>query len=144
MIEVCTFKVPGIIFYYIKGTKIPHREDGPAVICEDGGKFWYRHGKLHREDGPAKERSDGSKEWYLSGWPHREDGPAIDHFNGGKEWFVNGERHRVDGPALIYEDGTKEWWLNHKRYKKEEWFELLTEEQKVKALYSEYFIGSLI
>jgi hypothetical protein len=29
-----------------------HREDGPAIECADGGKYWYINGQYHREDGP--------------------------------------------------------------------------------------------
>jgi hypothetical protein len=44
-----------------------HREDGPAVIYDNGYKAWWKHGKIHREDGPAIECLDGRKEYYLNG-----------------------------------------------------------------------------
>jgi len=73
--------------------------------------------------------------------PHREDGPAIEWANGDKEWYINGKLHRDDGPTLILADGRIFWYLNDICFdKKEEWFEALTEEQKEKVLYSEYFI----
>ena len=73
--------------------------------------------------------------------PHRADGPAIEWDNGDKEWYINGKLHRDDGPALILADGRIFWYLNDICFdKKEEWFEALTEEQKEKVLYSEYFI----
>jgi hypothetical protein len=73
---------------------------------------------------------------------HREDGPAIEFYYGHKEWLVNGKLHREDGPAVIYEDGSFAWYLNNKHLcTKEAWFEALNEEQRAKALYSEYFIG---
>jgi len=56
---------------------------------------------------------------------HREGGPAID---------------REDGPAIKYYSGRFLWLLEGKVYSKEEWFQSLTEEQKEKMLYSEYFI----
>jgi len=72
---------------------------------------------------------------------HREDGPAIEWDDGSKEWFKNGKRHRDDGPAIEWYDGEAEWCLNDVSFEiKELWFEALTEEQKKKALYSEYFI----
>jgi hypothetical protein len=43
-----------------------HREDGPAVIWNNGSKSWYLNGKRHREDGPAIELSNGYKSWYLN------------------------------------------------------------------------------
>jgi hypothetical protein len=76
-----------------------------------------------------------------TGLLHREDGPALELTDGRKEWFIKGKRHRGDGPALILADGRIFWYLNNICFdKKEEWFEALTEEQKEKVLYSEYFI----
>ena len=43
-----------------------HRENGPAIERPNGGKAWYRNGKLHREDGPACECSNGKKHWFLN------------------------------------------------------------------------------
>ena len=49
--------------------------------------------------------------------------------------------HRDDGPAVEASNGEVRWYLNNRRYTtKEEWFEVLTEEQRLKALYSEHFI----
>ena len=95
MIEVEKVVKYGDISYYIKGTKILHREDGPAVILPGAAKIWYCNGKLHREDGPAIVHSTGVVSWVLD-----------------NEFFST----------------------------KEEWFEALTEEQRLKALYTEYFI----
>jgi len=89
-----------------------HKEDGPAVECSNGTKFWYQNGKLHREDGPAIEWVKGDKEWYQNGKRHREDGPAIKYVNGHKEWYKDGKLHRVDGPAIEYVNGHKEWYKN--------------------------------
>lgn len=42
-------------------------------------KFWYNEQhKLHREDGPAVEWNTGGKEWLQNGVYHRLDGPAIE------------------------------------------------------------------
>jgi hypothetical protein len=72
---------------------------------------------------------------------HREDGPAIELLDGTKGWYSNGIKHRVDGPAIEY-CGELTWALNDVCFRtKEFWFESLTEEQKEKMLYSEYFIG---
>jgi hypothetical protein len=49
--------------------------------------------------------------------------------------------HRYDGPAVIYNSGEIEWWLNDSLFEtKEEWFEALNEEEKIKALFSNHFI----
>ena len=55
------------IVYYIKGTKIIHREDGPAVEWKDAYKAWYFNGELHRDDGPAIVWDDGVLRWWLHG-----------------------------------------------------------------------------
>ena len=58
-------------------------------------------------------------------------------------YFIKGTYlyHREDGPALIYSNGYIMWCLNGKYFPaKESWFEALTESQKEKMLYSEYFI----
>ena len=36
-------------------------------ISKDGTKRWCLGGKVHREDGPAVECADGTKFWYISG-----------------------------------------------------------------------------
>ena len=96
MIEIEKFIKNTGTFYYIKGTRTSHREDGPAVILSSGSLYWYKNGFIHR----------------------------------------------VDGPAIISRDGSIFWYLEDQFFKtKEDWFEELTEEEKSKALYSEYFIG---
>jgi len=69
-----------------------HREDGPAVECDNGNLYWYFNDRRHRENGPAIEYNDGSKVWYRHGLLHREDGPAIEYTNEIKEFWVNGVR----------------------------------------------------
>lgn len=32
---------------------MPHRENGPAELWDDGYINWMQYGKPHREDGPA-------------------------------------------------------------------------------------------
>lgn len=56
----------GIKRYFIKGTNIFHRDDGPAIEYTDGYKVWYQHGKLHRLDGPAIEWANGHKEFWIN------------------------------------------------------------------------------
>jgi hypothetical protein len=106
------------VCYYKKGTTILYREDGPAIEYSDGERQWWVNGRLNREDGPAIEFADGTKRWY-----------------------VDGKLHREDGPAIVRSDGSIEWYLNGYSFSRESWLEALTEEQKVKAFYSEYFIG---
>ena len=82
----------GTFYHKDKEMTILHREDGPAVECADGSKYWYLNDNLHREDGPAAEWASGSKEWYLNGKLHREDGPAIEYAGGYKAWWLNGKK----------------------------------------------------
>jgi len=89
-----------------------HREDGPAIMYNDGSEEWFLNGKLHREDGPAITGS-GVLQWYFEGKLHRENGPAIDNANGLKLWYNHGDLHREDGPAIEYIDGTGSYWLNN-------------------------------
>jgi len=46
---------------------VVHREDGPAVIYQDGSKCWLQKGFYHRIDGAAIELSDGRKEYHVLG-----------------------------------------------------------------------------
>ena len=36
-------------------------------VWDNGGKSWFLNGKYHREDGPAVECADGYKYWWLNG-----------------------------------------------------------------------------
>src|SRR5258708_6182686 len=78
---------------------------------ECGNIFWYKEGTgiAHREDGPAIEWNDGGKEWQQDGKLHRINGPAIS-FVGMKVWYINGKRHRLDGPAVEVITGERYWW----------------------------------
>jgi len=67
MIEIEKKVLLNRVVFYIKGTNILHREDGPAVEAADGAKKWLINGKLHREDGPAVIFENGTVEWYLDG-----------------------------------------------------------------------------
>jgi len=70
--------------------------------------------KLHREDGPAIIWNNGSKEWYINGVRHRTNGPAVIVPGYYKEWYVNSKLHRLDGPAVEWSDGEREYWINGK------------------------------
>jgi len=91
--------------------KVYFEKNKYGTIC------WYKEGTKipHREDGPAKEYSNRSKEWYYDGELHRADGPAIDYIDGYKEYWLNGLCHRKDGPAIIL-NGSGYYYLNDKYY----------------------------
>ena len=72
--------------------------------------------------------------WYLNGELHRIEGPAIIWAGGWYEWHKNGKHHRTDGPAIKIANGEIAWALDGVEYSKEEWFLLLTPEQRAIAL----------
>lgn len=49
-------------------------------------------------------------------------------------WYLNGFRHRKDGPAIVCL-GEEEWWLNGNPMSKEQWWERLSDELKIKTLF---------
>jgi hypothetical protein len=68
----------------------PHSiNDLPAVIYENGAKYWYNEGKLHRDgDLPAVILANGDQEWYTEGKLHRDgDLPARIFANGDPYWY---------------------------------------------------------
>jgi hypothetical protein len=117
------------------GNDIPRKYTG---ITESpfGDKYWYLNGLCHRLDGPAIEYFNGDKCWYFEGKLHRVDGPAVEYPNGYKAWWVNGKLHREDGPAIEYPNGDKQWYLNGKHSSQEEWFEMLSEENKLEMIWN--------
>lgn len=44
------------IYHYLKG--LWHREDGPAIIFDEGSRHWFKNGMSHRIGGPAIENTD--------------------------------------------------------------------------------------
>jgi len=115
---------------YVDADNRFHREDGPALIEDDGDKEWWNHGLRTRADGPAIERSDGSYEYWLDGKRHRDRdqdskpgssqdpaGPAVLGSDGSKEWWYRGELHRDRLPAVILPEGTREWWQMDVRHR---------------------------
>jgi hypothetical protein len=79
--------------------------------------------------------SSGTKLYYHKGKLHRINGPAVEYANGFKAWYFNGERHSTTCPAIIHVNGTKEWWLEGIKYSQEEWFEKLSAEDKLEAIW---------
>ncbi len=109
-----------------------------GIVTILGVYCWILDGKMHREDGPAFEYllPGGGRKWFINGNLHREDGPAIEWQSGGKEWFIHGKKHREDGPAVIYSNGERHWYFDGWKYPQEEWFGLLTSEEKEKAVWN--------
>jgi hypothetical protein len=118
------------------------RDEGSSLTIDAYGDSVWRNkrGKLHRLDGPAIEATDGYKAWYQNGEFHRIEGPAIEYSDGTKYWYQNGMRHRLDGPAYDGFNGKKYWYIMGKMFHtKEAFFDALTDEEKIIALFSEDF-----
>ncbi len=83
--------------YYKDG--LLHRDDGPAVVYNNGLGYWYKFGKIHRDGGPAVDWGNGEVSWYRKGVYHREDGPAVE-WEGENVWYVNGIKATSERPFL--------------------------------------------
>lgn len=55
----------GSISYYNKKIKL-HRDDGPALILDNGNKYYYKKGLCHRENGPAIICRNRNKYYYIN------------------------------------------------------------------------------
>lgn len=117
-----------------------HAANKPAVLFEDGGEEWWRHGRAHREgDEPAIYISDSNKAaiavafgmsdgqtehvllpanteiWCKDGLIHRDDGAAIqnhgDELDNRLEFWCRGRRHNAMAPALITSKESR--WYYH-------------------------------
>lgn len=54
--------------YEKRNTIVPHREDGPAIIYDDGDETWWLNGERHRLDGPANMMTEIGKETKYEYW----------------------------------------------------------------------------
>jgi hypothetical protein len=73
-------------------------------------KYLNKDGLLHKEDGPAIIWNDGSVEWFFDGRRHREDGPALILNNKSEFWYNRDRLHRMDGPSIIWNDGESSYY----------------------------------
>ena len=84
------------------------------IVDGCGTKFYYKDNMLHREDGPAVIHENGTLSYHINGKRHREDGPALIYWTGSVEYYIEDKLHREDGPAIIGLDGTLEYWIEGK------------------------------
>jgi len=77
------------------------KEYGVTVYPNSGNTYWYKPGTkiLHRENGPACEWGNGVKEWFINDSKHREDGPAVE-WNEKKEWWLDGKIYSEEQYAV--------------------------------------------
>ncbi len=101
-----------------------HRDNGPAIIGDNGTKCWLTNGK-YCNDGPAV-TTGTSTIWmkhissrHQSGQYHRDnDLPAYVDTDGTQEWYWYGNLHRNDDkPAIMRPDGTMEWYFHGTCYR---------------------------
>lgn len=81
--------------------------------------------------------------WYFKEKLHRVDGPAVTLIgeNGNHiYWYKNGLIHREDGPAILFLCSNvatnHQFYLNDRNMPKEEWWNSLSKEEKLKALFN--------
>ena len=65
---------------------IPYNFSGVCKVLVDGSIRHYQNGLYHREDGPAIISENGDTSFFIQGLRHREDGPAFEGVNGAKMW----------------------------------------------------------
>lgn len=58
-----------------------------------------------------------------------------------RQYYLVGQLHNSEGPALLYFNNKLEviekyYYKNGNRHSKEEWFESLTEDEKIQALFN--------
>jgi len=81
----------------------------PAILFDNGNKYWYKNDKIHRDDGPARISIFGSSVehyYYRNDLLHRVLKPAfIEWDNGIKSYecyYIKNVRHNPIGPARIW------------------------------------------
>lgn len=81
--------------WYIKGTRIHHREDGPAIT-------FYMYHKLQLAEDHNLERIE---KWYFNGHIHRRYAPAVIVYSGDDiilmDWFHYGENFTTKANEVI-------------------------------------------
>ena len=104
------------------------KEEGKLEFTQEEWLNFNTHSvTFHREDGPAVIMNNGYQSYYVNNNLHREDGPAVIYGDGRKEYWVNSACHREDGPAVIYGNGKYSYRLNGVYYSKEEYYKKLEE-----------------
>lgn len=95
--------------YYVED-QLHNDNDLPAIVCNDGSKHWFAHGKKHRgNDKPAFVGANGVQQWYKNNMIHREnDLPACIMPSGTKYYHFEGRTHRDNyKPAIEFANGDK-------------------------------------
>lgn len=82
-------------FYYSDGRILDYHDgsqDIIHIIWENGTEEFYTNGKLHKEDGPALIHEDGSREYWINGQRRSANlGPSIEWADGTIEYATSNE-----------------------------------------------------
>ena len=65
--EGCCYITELRSIFWFKRNRVYHRENGPAIIEDDGTKYWYQNHKPHRLCGAAFEYKADQKIFYIHG-----------------------------------------------------------------------------
>ncbi len=123
-----------------RSSEIPNDFTGIAEF-KRGGYTYFLNGTIHREDGPAVIGPNNSYfMWIINNEKHRTDGPAYECFASDgrvitRHWYINNYAHRTDGPA-VESNSYVEWWLDGIQLKIEDFFNLISAEDKEKIVWN--------
>jgi len=125
---------------WIKNNLI-HRENDPAIVCNDGLQIWCKNGKIENETGPSIYWNI-LYAYTLNDVLHRNDDlPAlIDKEFNLLSWFTNGLLDRENGPAIICES-TKCWYKQGKIHRAGNLPACMVDKNNYKANY--YFVNGV-
>jgi hypothetical protein len=82
--------------WWLKGEfKNPNDFPNGKINIEDRIEYW-ENGSRHRDDGPAIIRQDGYKEYWKDGRRHRLEGPAVEFPDGRVIWYADDDYHQTE------------------------------------------------
>ena len=95
--------------YMLNGTyvgsyfNIPYKFTGYSIDLQNTTKY-YKDGRWSREDGPAIIQNNGTKNWLINDELHRIGGPAVESCLGGSynSYYINGEKVTEEQHDLLY------------------------------------------
>ena len=81
--------------YFASHDSIPEGFTGECKLYSDQTIRYYKNNQLHKEDGPALIFQNGDVEYYLNGLFHNENGPAI-IYEYIKIWYYKGVKYGIN------------------------------------------------
>ena len=89
MLNLTEQKTEIVIKRFAGQSNIPRNFSGVCKTLDETVR-WFKNGVLHREDGPAIIWEDGTKEWFVNGKRHCTTGAAYVYPTGCKEYWIEG------------------------------------------------------